>query len=95
MRLLQAPRHDSSSHCEPLPLSSEPFAREATDDLPSRHDPFMFSARTLPVDPYTDWLARREADRRSLAEPGLAEPLSSTATSTPWYVVLARGCPDS
>jgi hypothetical protein len=95
MRLLQAPRHASSSHPEPLPLSSEPFAREATDDLPSRHDPFMFTARTVPVDPYAAWLQRREADRRSLAQEGVAEPLSSKATSTPWYVVLARGCPDS
>ncbi len=69
MQLLQASRlrHFSSSHDAPRSLSSEPFAKDGMDRVASRHDSQLLAARTVPADPYTAWLERREADRRSSA----------------------------
>jgi hypothetical protein len=70
MRFFQAPRHASrrtlSSRDDSHSWSSEPFAQDGPDRLASRHDPQLFSARTVPADPYKAWLQEREADRRSL-----------------------------
>jgi hypothetical protein len=37
------------------------------EDGPSRHDAQMLTARTVPVDPYTAWLEKREAERSAAA----------------------------
>jgi hypothetical protein len=102
MRLLEGSRHSlkDDSPQQRLPsLSEEPFAQQAPGELASRHDPYLISARARPVDPYAAWLAQREADRCLLAESGLAQSPSPRShkqpTNTPWYVVLAGGCPDS
>jgi hypothetical protein len=69
MQLLQASRlrHNSSSHNDPRSRSSEPYAQDGTDYVASRHDSQLLAARAVPADPYTAWLERREADRRSSA----------------------------
>jgi hypothetical protein len=47
-------------------LSSEPFAKDGIE-VAGRHDSQMLASRAVPADPYTAWLERREADRRSSA----------------------------
>ncbi len=67
MPLLQAPRHSNLSSPRYIP----PSRSLSGQDGPSRHDAQMLNVRTVPVDPYTVWRDRREADRRSstVAEP--------------------------
>jgi hypothetical protein len=68
MQLLQASRLRQTRFSHQAPRSgSEPFAQDGTDYVASRHDSHLLAARTVPADPYTAWLERREADRRSSA----------------------------
>jgi hypothetical protein len=71
MQTLQAPRHSlqhvSSPRYSADPWSIELSVRDAREQTGSRHDERMFTARTVPADPYTAWLHQREADRRSKA----------------------------
>jgi hypothetical protein len=69
MQLLRAsrPRRSPSSHDALRSLSSEPFAKDRANQVAGRHDSQLLAARAVPADPYTAWLERREADRRSSA----------------------------
>jgi hypothetical protein len=52
------------------PWSVELSVKDAREEAGSRHhDQQMPTARTVPADPYTAWLAQREPDRRSSAVP--------------------------
>jgi hypothetical protein len=66
MRPLQALRHSlqnvSSTHYIAHPRSIA-LSVDGLDRTASRHDAQMLTARTVPADPYTVWLERREADR--------------------------------
>ena len=73
MRTLQAPRdslqHVSSPRYVAEPWSVELSVRDAREQTGSRHDERMFTARTVPTDPYTAWLEQREPEQRSSAVP--------------------------
>jgi hypothetical protein len=60
----------SSSRYIAEPWSVELSVKDAREEAGSRHhDQQMPSARTVPADPYTAWLAQREPDRHSSAVP--------------------------
>ena len=68
MRLLQAHRHSAQQPSSPnnsLCLASIELSAEGVQ---SRHDAQMLTLGTVPADPYTVWLERREADRASVVQ---------------------------
>jgi hypothetical protein len=73
MQTLQAPRDSlqnvSSPRYIPEPWNIELSVRDARTQTGSRHDEQALNARTVPADPYTAWLAQREAGRHSAAVP--------------------------
>jgi len=51
------------------PWSIELSIRDARDQVASRHDEQVITARAVPVDPYAVWLQEREPGRHSSAVP--------------------------
>jgi len=68
MQTMQAPGQSSTRYVED-PWSIELSIRDAREQTASRHDERMITARTVPADPYTAWLERREADLCSSTVP--------------------------
>jgi hypothetical protein len=68
MRPLRAPRHFlqhvSSTRRVTQSQCDEPFAQDCADQVASRHDAQLFTARRVSADPYAAWLQQREADRQ-------------------------------
>jgi hypothetical protein len=62
-------RRNSSSRHIVDPRNIDLSLREAWDEAGSRHDLQMYTGRTVPADPYTAWLERREGHRGSSAVP--------------------------
>jgi hypothetical protein len=63
-RALRHPlRHVASTHHLARPQSIELSVQDVRDRTASRHAAQMLTSRTVPTDPYTAWLERREADR--------------------------------
>jgi hypothetical protein len=94
-----SPQHVLSPH-DPHSWSKEQIAPGGSDQMETRHDAQMLVARTVPADPYTAWLARREADRRSSTGPVPTKVASSRFSrnqpvGAPWYTVLVAGSHDS
>jgi hypothetical protein len=73
MQTLQAPRDStggvSSKGYIPEPWNVELSVRDAREQTASRHDEQTLTARIVPADPYTAWLAQREPQRSSAAVP--------------------------
>ena len=51
------------------PWSIELSIRDARDQVGSRHDEQVITARAVPVDPYAVWLREHESARHSSAVP--------------------------
>jgi hypothetical protein len=56
-------RHASSSEYIRQARSVAIFTSDERDQSESRHEPEAFGTRSVPADPYTAWLERRQADR--------------------------------
>jgi hypothetical protein len=56
-------RHTSSSDYMVFPRITAPSALDGWDETSSRHEPETLSTRFIPTDPYTAWLAQRDAER--------------------------------
>jgi hypothetical protein len=73
MQTFQAPRDStggvSSKGYIPEPWNVELSVRDAREQTASRHDEQALTARIVPADPYTAWLAQREPERCSAAVP--------------------------
>jgi hypothetical protein len=73
MQTLKAPRDStggvSSKGYIPEPWNVELSVRDAREQTASRHDEQTLTARIVPADPYTAWLAQREPERCSAAVP--------------------------
>lgn len=103
MQVLQvpgrAPRNASPSHEDQGSWTSELLAQGGADQVASRHDPQLLSARRVPVDPYAVWLEQREAERRVDDAP--VRPArrfhrrNDRPASTPWFTVTVGGSPYS
>jgi hypothetical protein len=59
----------SSRHYAAESWSVELSIRDAREEVASRHDEQVITARAVPVDPYAAWLQERESDRNSSAVP--------------------------
>jgi hypothetical protein len=97
MRLLHAPRsrHEVQSlHYGSPSWSSESFASE---HMTSRHDEQLLITRTAPADPYTAWLAKREAAHRgsSVAPSASGRFTRSGRAKAPWETILVKLTPDT
>jgi hypothetical protein len=69
------------------------------DQMESRHDAQMLSARAVPADPYTAWLEERESERRYATVSAPARTSGRFARNqqalAPWDAMPVTLSPDS
>lgn len=98
MRLRQAPRH-SLQHLQPPRRDSRSWTREPRPEdgagqTEGRHDSQMLVARSVPIDPYTVWLAQHEATRLSQPTRRPSRITRRRRAKAPWESMLVTLTPE-
>jgi hypothetical protein len=75
------------------------LVQDEVDQMESRHDAQMLSARAVPADPYAAWLEERESERRYATVSGLARTggrfSRNQPARAPWDAMPVTLSPDS